>query len=137
MRRFLIILLTVLLTSNMWSQVMRRLTVEDGLPSNTVRHIVQDRRGFMWFGTDNGLCRFDGTQVRAFRIPENGIDQFVMSLKAEGDSLLVGTQRGIFSFSFTTETFRLLEGQESQPTGRETVCRPKTEHYGWALGKKD
>ena len=118
MRRFLIILLTVLLTSNMWSQVMRRLTVEDGLPSNTVRHIVQDRRGFMWFGTDNGLCRFDGTQVRAFRIPENGIDQFVMSLKAEGDSLLVGTQRGIFSFSFTTETFRLLEGQESQPTGR-------------------
>ncbi len=36
------------------------LTVDDGLPENTVRAILQDRTGFLWFGTHNGLVRFDG-----------------------------------------------------------------------------
>ena len=36
------------------------LTVEDGLSSNCVNAILQDSRGFMWFGTTNGLNRWDG-----------------------------------------------------------------------------
>ena len=82
-------------------QTLRRLTTEDGLPSNTVRNIVQDRQGFIWLGTDKGLCRYDGVQVRVFRIPENGIDQFVMSLTAEGDSLLLSTARGTLDRAFS------------------------------------
>ena len=99
-------------------QTLRRLTTEDGLPSNTVRNIVQDRQGFIWLGTDKGLCRYDGVQVRVFRIPENGIDQFVMSLTTEGDSLLLSTARGVFSFSPRTERFRRLEGMKGHQTGR-------------------
>ncbi|GAO29434.1 ligand-binding sensor domain-containing protein [Geofilum rubicundum] len=38
------------------------LTVEDGLPQNTVHSIVRDKYGFMWFGTWNGLSRYDGYQ---------------------------------------------------------------------------
>jgi ligand-binding sensor domain-containing protein len=38
----------------------RNITIEDGLRSNTVRNVVQDYRGFIWLGTDNGLCRYDG-----------------------------------------------------------------------------
>ncbi|RMG26188.1 MAG: hypothetical protein D6732_21510, partial [Methanobacteriota archaeon] len=37
-----------------------RLTIEDGLPSNYVRDLMQDSRGFMWFGTLDGLARYDG-----------------------------------------------------------------------------
>ena len=33
---------------------------EDGLSSNTVYAVLQDSKGFMWFGTENGLNRFDG-----------------------------------------------------------------------------
>ena len=36
---------------------VRNITMSDGLPTNTVRCIVQDKQGFIWFGTDNGLCR--------------------------------------------------------------------------------
>jgi len=37
------------------------------LPSNSVIRIYQDKEGFMWFGTKDGLCRFDGYDVKVFR----------------------------------------------------------------------
>lgn len=38
-----------------------------GLPQNTVNTIVQDRTGFMWLGTNDGLARWDGQRFRIFR----------------------------------------------------------------------
>ncbi len=43
--------------------VFEHLTVDDGLPENTVRAILQDRTGFLWFGTHNGVVRFDGQEM--------------------------------------------------------------------------
>ncbi|GAB4034336.1 hybrid sensor histidine kinase/response regulator transcription factor [Spirosoma gilvum] len=37
-----------------------RLTIKDGLSDNSVNCIVQDREGFLWFGTNNGLNKYDG-----------------------------------------------------------------------------
>ncbi len=36
------------------------LTIEDGLPDNTVRCLIQDHTGFLWFGTGKGVVRYDG-----------------------------------------------------------------------------
>ncbi|MEM7367692.1 MAG: histidine kinase [Bacteroidota bacterium] len=41
-------------------------TTVDGLPSNTIYQIEQDKDGYLWLGTDNGLVRFDGTQFRSY-----------------------------------------------------------------------
>ena len=41
-------------------------TTENGLPSNNVRDIVQDDEGYMWFATDGGLVRFDGSSSKVF-----------------------------------------------------------------------
>lgn len=35
-------------------------TVADGLPSTEVYHVIQDKKGFIWFATDNGVVKFDG-----------------------------------------------------------------------------
>ena len=43
------------------------LTVEDGLPDATIHAILQDRVGFLWVGTRNGLARYDGYGFRVFR----------------------------------------------------------------------
>ena len=36
------------------------ITVDDGLPQNSVRAIIQDHLGFLWFGTQDGLVKYDG-----------------------------------------------------------------------------
>jgi len=50
---------------------------KDGLPSSTVYDITQDNDGFIWFGTENGLCRFDGKNFKTFTtkngLPDNSI----------------------------------------------------------------
>lgn len=44
-----------------------RLSVEDGLPNATVLSVLQDRDGFMWFATADGVARYDGTEFKVFR----------------------------------------------------------------------
>ena len=39
----------------------------DELPSNSVQRIYHDKEGYMWFGTKDGLCRFDGYRTKVFR----------------------------------------------------------------------
>ena len=41
--------------------------VENGLSHNTVWYTIQDHQGFMWFGTSDGLNRFDGKNFKIFR----------------------------------------------------------------------
>ena len=41
-------------------------TMDDGLAANRVYSILQDSCGFMWFGTDDGLSRFDGIAFKPF-----------------------------------------------------------------------
>lgn len=48
-----------------------RLTVNEGLPQNSVYSIVKDKYGFMWFGTWGGAVRYDGYSCRVFRADEN------------------------------------------------------------------
>ena len=42
------------------STTYSRLTSRDGLVSNSVNCILEDAEGFIWFGTNNGLCRYNG-----------------------------------------------------------------------------
>ncbi|MGC9333626.1 MAG: two-component regulator propeller domain-containing protein, partial [Anaerolineae bacterium] len=44
----------------------RRFTIEDGLSQSTINCIVQDSQGFMWFGTQDGLNRYDGYEFRVY-----------------------------------------------------------------------
>ena len=40
-----------------------QLTIDDGLSQSIVQCIIQDRQGFMWFGTQDGLNRYDGYKL--------------------------------------------------------------------------
>lgn len=44
-----------------------RLGLAQGLSHSTVHAILQDRQGFLWFGTEDGLDRYDGSGMRSFR----------------------------------------------------------------------
>ena len=105
----MILLLACLMTLlPLWSKDdnrYRNITMNDGLAANAVRNIVQDRNGFIWFGTDNGLCRYDGVKVQHYRINELGGNQYISSLLVTDDGLYVGTEKGVFLLSFERQSF--------------------------------
>lgn len=55
----------------------RNYTESNGLPSSEIYRVYQDRSGFIWFGTDNGVARFDGKEFLTFRKSELLPDQVV------------------------------------------------------------
>lgn len=68
--------------------LVRSWQTEDGLPSNTIRWIVQTTDGFMWLGTEVGLARFDGSKFVAFG-PREGLPAVAVSaLTATRDGAL-------------------------------------------------
>ncbi|MBP9983702.1 MAG: hybrid sensor histidine kinase/response regulator, partial [Prevotella sp.] len=80
-----------------------------GLPDNTVNCVNQDSHGFIWMGTVNGICRYDGLLFTTFRHDVN--DAFSLSdnnvrkiLPVEG-GLVVATNKGIAFYSFSDGLF--------------------------------
>ena len=65
-------LLSALLASARESSLyFEKITVQNGLSHNKVNCILQDQRGFIWLGTDDGLNRFDGKRFLHFRSSRN------------------------------------------------------------------
>jgi len=88
----------------------KHLAIENGLSQNTVLSILQDKQGFMWFGTKDGLNRYDGNSIKVFkRNPGlfNSIDNnTIWSLMEDNQhQIWVGTDRGISIYNITDETF--------------------------------
>jgi signal transduction histidine kinase/ligand-binding sensor domain-containing protein/DNA-binding response OmpR family regulator len=89
----------------------RHLTIADGLSQNAVAALVQDHRGFMWFGTKDGLNRYDGYQFVVFRhdpFDSTSISDSEVNIVFEDSHgrLWVGTRSGgLNRFDRTRERF--------------------------------
>ncbi|MEH6682355.1 MAG: two-component regulator propeller domain-containing protein [Sediminicola sp.] len=97
----------------------RHFKVEDGLSHNTVFSSLQDQKGFMWFGTKNGLNRFDGY---AFKLFQNDPDEpyslqgnYVESLHEYMGTIWVGTDNGLFRYREKFENFESVAGSPNIP----------------------
>lgn len=82
--------------------------INNGLSQNTVRCILQDNQGFMWFGTKDGLNRFDGTSFKIFRSRPNGELKdysFRRILQDKENRIWTGTDDGVYIYNPYDETF--------------------------------
>lgn len=84
----------------------------EGLSSSYIKAITQDVNGFMWFGTKNGLNRYDGKNVKSFycydyRNKRGNNNISALYATPEG-GLWVGTDRGIYVYDPQTELFTAL-----------------------------
>ncbi|MBN2282117.1 MAG: PAS domain-containing protein [Candidatus Marinimicrobia bacterium] len=90
---------------------IKTLSIEDGLSQNTVQTILQDGYGFMWFGTQDGLNRYDGYNFKIYRnIQDNDhsvSDNFITCMhESEKGDIWVGTNAGGLNlFDLHTENF--------------------------------
>ena len=78
LRALFIILLSLAAVPAICQQFpMLHYTVEDGLPSNMVYQVYRDNKGFLWFGTDKGVARYNGIKFEVFTtfngLPDNEI----------------------------------------------------------------
>ncbi len=87
------------------------LTMADGLPEAGITSMIQDRLGFIWLGTPNGLVKYDGYSFTSYKPdpkdPDSIGGRLVMSLYEDGaGELWVGTRRGgLNRFDRATEKF--------------------------------
>lgn len=89
----------------------KSLGIDEGLSQNTVNYIIQDKTGFMWFGTKDGLNRYDGTSFTIYKknktFPTSLNNSFIRSLYQDQDlNLWIGTDAGISIYNPVTESFQ-------------------------------
>ena len=97
------------------------ITSETGLSQSNVKAILQDSYGFMWFGTKNGLNRYDGQRVVQFRCEDPARKRGNQNISAlfEDDrrTLWVGTDEGVFLYDPVADSFSFLDAQTEQGEG--------------------
>ena len=87
-----------------------QITKDHGLPHNNIECILQTETGFMWFGTRDGLCRFDGYEIKVFRNtsnPNSISGNRILSLAEDDNGFIwVGTYKnGVNRFDPRTNEF--------------------------------
>lgn len=88
----------------------QNLSIKDGLPQATVNAIMQDKKGFMWFGTKGGLSRYDGMSFKNFErdMTDNHSlgNNFVTCLYEDHEgNMWVGTDAGAYIYYPDREIF--------------------------------
>ena len=98
--KFLLLALVIAI-SNIGAQsiLFKNLSVKDGLSNNDINCVLQDKNGFIWFGTEDGLNRFDGYNFKVYRsnpdIPNSISSNSIWSLFEDDEGFLwVGTKAG-------------------------------------------
>ncbi|MDQ3010784.1 MAG: hypothetical protein M3X11_08800, partial [Acidobacteriota bacterium] len=75
-------------------------TLFHGLPSDRVNALAEDASGLMWFGTDNGLVRYDGRNVESMPGEASLPSRRILALRLDADgSLWIGTDAGAARWS--------------------------------------
>ena len=86
----------------------RQLTVADGLPSNTISRIAEDRFGYLWIATSEGLARYDGISYRVWRREQGLRENFLWAVHVDArNRVWIGTgQSGLVMLDTDRKTFR-------------------------------
>jgi ligand-binding sensor domain-containing protein/signal transduction histidine kinase/AraC-like DNA-binding protein len=104
----------LLILSKVFAQVpnlkFKHITDEQGLSNSTIEVIYQDKRGFMWFGTRDGLNRYDGSQIITFRYDPKAkssiSDNYITCIfQDDQQRLWIGTTNGLNLFDEKKGTF--------------------------------
>lgn len=102
---------------------LREFTVADGLPSSNIRSLAEDRFGYLWLASADGLARYDGRDFRTWRT-ENGLrDNALWAVHVDASNQLwVGTDSaGLVMLSADRRNFRYFDQQAYPQMGSNRI----------------
>lgn len=92
----------------------KRVTIQDGLPSNVVSDMQQDQKGFLWFSTHNGLARYDGNVVTAYLDNDStGVSAFIGRTKKALEDVTY-KKLWVYSSSERLTCLNMVDGKEEK-----------------------
>ena len=99
----------------------RHYNIENGISANNISALLQDQKGFIWIGTDNGLSRFDGNQFTFYQKSNplySGLHANSINTICETNSneLWLGTENGVFIYNQVKDTFTPFTKQTNDKT---------------------
>ena len=102
--------------------MIQHYSIKDGMSQNTVMAIMQDKQGFMWFGTWDGLNRFDGYVFETFKAMNNGVEAHVnnrvdLIYEDEAEQIWWTTYDGHYYRLDATRTITTEQPYDSLPEG--------------------
>jgi signal transduction histidine kinase/sugar lactone lactonase YvrE len=102
---------------------LRQLTVADGLPSNRINDLTEDRHGYLWIASSDGLARFDGLDYRVWRAEQGLRDNFVWSVHVDArNRVWVATRMaGLAVLDEARQSFRYFNTGNSPAMGSNDV----------------
>lgn len=96
-----------------------RFTSKDGLPDNRIRSIFQDKKGFLWVGTMNGISRYDGYTFKKYYKTKDGNSisgNFAHAIcEDSGQNIWIGTLNGLNMFNVKQEKFISFKNSPNDP----------------------
>jgi putative response regulator receiver domain protein len=104
------------------------ISVNDGLPDNSINDLVEDEYGFIWIATWNGLARFDGKYIVSYRHEggetPNYLSDMVRCIKPDKEGLWLGSDIGLDFFRYSDNKYypSYVTGGKS---GEETVLKTR------------
>lgn len=111
------------------------LTMQNGLVDNTIRCIHKDKDGFMWFGTNDGLSRYDGNAINNYIV--NSLSVSYMSISEikdiSHDCLGIISEGVLYVFNRQTESFIPVTEQEKTGQIHSWKILPAGEGRMWSL----
>ncbi|MCB0747691.1 MAG: hypothetical protein KDC90_09545 [Ignavibacteriae bacterium] len=99
----LLTIFIVFYSSLMYGQdpiVFEQISTKDGLPNGTINSIFRDSHGFMWFGTDDGLCKYDGYNFKIYKSDNLSIQnpQIHSIVEDSYGHIWIGTSFGLYIY---------------------------------------
>eukprot|EP01136_Pigoraptor_vietnamica_P044528 Opistho-1_new@21391 len=98
----------------------KHITNEQGLSNSTIENIYQDSRGFIWFGSRDGLNRYDGNEIVVFKNDPNDeksiSDNYITHIQEDKNKTLwVGTINGLNRFDERKNSFIRFKHEAKNP----------------------
>lgn len=98
----------------------KHITIKEGLSQGAIICILQDRKGFMWFGTQDGLNRYDGYEFKIYKHdpqdPTTISDKWILSIFEDHAGVIwVGTRDGLNKFDRKSESFTTYKTSPQKP----------------------